>query len=292
MRLSLFTATRFSTIGIAAVFAAGAGLADAATITVGNMQASGPIAGAAGNDGSTMSFDNNGEFLAVVVTMSGDRHAVGIAGTPNPSVTYGGTALTQAIVDQDGIRGWSAIYYLSDPAASINDLSVQFGADVLGAATAGSWEIGAFSLSNVDTANPIAGSATWLGNNPPDDPDIIESSTPGAISAGDFLVLGQAVRSVIPSPRYETATDSQQVIFYNANPVAGSEDYQGQYALLLAGDISGANNDELALASTTGRPGAHTGVVFNAIPEPGSLALLGLGGLLMLGRGRTQRVTR
>ncbi|MEX0652758.1 MAG: hypothetical protein WD534_01760 [Phycisphaeraceae bacterium] len=180
------------------------------------------------------------------------------------------------------------MYYLADPATDSNTLSVDFGADILPTAGNGAWEIGAVSLSGVDEADPIAGVLSTSSNN---DPLIMESGTPGAITAGDFLLLSAGNDGSTGTPTYTVPTGSQTILYDNNSPTgtSGGRSYDAIHATLAAGDLSGDNGDEVVLgAETRTRNGAHTGVVFNAIPEPASLSLLASGGLLLLPRRRRE----
>src|SRR5690606_2631421 len=102
---------------IVAVMAIGAQPISGAVISVANPASSGEIPGTSGS--ASFTYDQQGEFLAVVVTV-----ASGVNGNVTGSVTFGGTALTLAQGFQDGGNGWSAIYYLTDPAVTADTLAV------------------------------------------------------------------------------------------------------------------------------------------------------------------------
>ncbi len=267
--------------GTLALMGMGLPAADAAVITVGNTGSSGPIAAAAGNESGSMSFNNNGSFLAVVLTVSASS---GLSVSSAPTVSYNSTALTPAATYVYSDYAYSAVYYLNNPAAGDHPLSVNFGADILQAGY-GAWEFGALSLSNVKSASPVAAAVTASANGLTS--WTITSPTPGAISAGDLLLLGNAASNSIPNPNWTTAAGSQISLYYNGTPAgAGARDYNGEYAKLVAGDLSGANSDQVVLSSTQSRVGARALVVFDAIPEPSALAMLGIAAAGLMFRRR------
>lgn len=258
-------------------------VSSAAAITVGNTQASGQILAASGNESSSILHNSNSNFLAVVITVVADGTTnLSIAATP--TVTYNGDALTHA-TSLITNRSFSAVYYLANPEAGSNTLAVNFGADVL-VQGAGAWEFGAVSLTGVDLTNPIAHASNFNANGLTS--VTLTSPTIGSISAGDFLLIGNAVDNAIPSPNWTTAGGSQATFYNNDDPSgAGAREYNAQYGVVVAGDLSGINGDAIVLTSTQSRFGARAAVVFNnIIPEPGTAGLLLVAGLLVASRRR------
>lgn len=257
----------------------------AAAISVSNSLASGEILAASGNDSSSIQYSNNSNFLAVTIAIAADGSSgKTVSVSSQPSVTYNGAAMTHA-ASFNRPQNYSAIYYLANPAQGTNTLAVDFGANVL-AAGAGAWEFGAVSLVGVDILNPVAHATA------PSIPSgttslTLTSPTPGAISAGDFLLIATTGDNAIPNPNWTTATGSQGSFYFNGAPTgAGNREYGAQYGTVAAGDLSGTNADEIELSTTQARTGSRTFVVFNVIPEPGSLMLLAAGAAMLLGRKR------
>lgn len=58
------------------------------------------------------------------------------------------------------------------------------------------------------------------------------------------------------------------------------------YAPLVAGDLSGVGGDQLIIDTSVSRVGANTTLILNAVPEPGTIALLALGTAMILPRRR------
>jgi hypothetical protein len=247
-----------------------------ATIIMGNTGTSGEIPAVTGNETGSFIFTNNADFLAVAISMSSDNDMS--SGLASPTVTYNGDPLTEVDSTQRGDDGWVGIFYLDSPSIGGHTLSVSFD-DAL-ALDGGAWQIGALSLSNVDESNPIAGSATTITGGTG---YTIPSSSTGLISEGDFLLVAVAADNVTGDPHMVIDTTLNGTILYDSNEPAGAgnRDYDAMYWALGEDDISGVDDDEVLLVNSgNSRVHAGIGVVFNAIPEPGTFALLTLAGLL------------
>lgn len=267
-------------LGIAAPACVAMAAASAhAGIVSGNSAASGAINGVDGTDTGAMTYNNDGDFLVAVITAS--SHSGLDENFMSPTVTYGGMSLTQVTQGRYRGYGWAAVYYLTDPTVGEASFSVDFGGNFVPVDN-GAWEFGLISLFNVDETAPVAGS---VGSN-----NIItstiDSATPGAISAGDFLLVGDGAQYEIATPHYHVPTGSELNFYHNGSPNVGTnrEEYASTYATLASGDLSGSNNDELIIAPSRPRSGGLAAVVFNAVPEPTSLALLALGSLVLAQR--------
>ena len=246
-----------------------------AVVILNGSAASGEIVGVSGNDAATMQYDNQGDLLAAIITISSNGN---IASTVDPTVSYNGKSLTREVSGRRRGNGMSLIYYVTDPATDENTFSVDFGSSILPDG-GGAWEFGVFSLSNIDETAPIASSEGWDRNST----RTLDSDFPGAIDNLDLVLIGSAAEYEHPDPHWTVSTDSQSSLFYNNSPTgAGRHEYNGIYAFIADGDLSGTNNDELILTQNNeSRLGGYSAVVFNGIiPEPTSLALLVVGGLL------------
>ncbi len=251
--------------------------AQASLITLGNSAHSGVIAGVDGTDQHTMSFNNNANFLAVAVNAG----AVSLSGTvAAPAVTFGGDSLTLLRMEQRTQNGWTGIYYLANPQQGAFDLEVNFGANIIPVGTGG-FIFGALSLQNVDLANPIAGQA---GGNINDGSAgyTITNATPGAITAGDYLLSVVTADNIVTHPHLWISPTTNATQFYAERLTADTTRRADTiYWSLTSADITGAGNDEVTLVvNGSNRTKVVSGVVFNAIPEPGTMTLLALAGMV------------
>ncbi|MEX0652681.1 MAG: PEP-CTERM sorting domain-containing protein [Phycisphaeraceae bacterium] len=291
--------------GVAALpLLAGAGTADAATVSLDSSATSSIFDEASGtNDVETMSYTNNSDFLTVTVHAgSTDKDIDNSASAP--TVTYNGVTMNLVHANVGNTNRNTAVYSLANPATGANDLTVDWGTELFSAdgkdalKEDGQWMFSAQSLSNVNHANPFA-AITTLGNAGKDADDgtwstVIESDFAGALSAGDLFTLMETLDGGNPVPDYHTPDSTVTGQYTEA--IGGLRQAAGMTASLLASDIS--NGDELVVTQgvvgnntmADGNPARKTGdriaVVYNAVPEPASLSLLAAGGLLMLSRRR------
>ncbi len=294
MRFSLFTAKRFLMVGIAAVCVAGAGLADA-SITVNNYAFGIAILSDnddLSNDSGNFSYASNGDFLLVAVHVTDGGNDASLTTGLTPTVTYTDATnnvatLTSIDISTADNRAQHALFYLKSPKAGTNNITVTWSGDLF-TNTNGKWTVSALNLSNVDLDDPIAGYKAITGNG--NATETVQSDSPGKINAGDYLLYSAYYLNDTTNPQFQTSEESISNLFA-WRPQTREMEITG--GTLVSGDLSGTNGDEVVLNRQATRFGDRGVVVFNAIPEPGSLALLGLGSLLMLGRGRrTHRQTR
>src|SRR5690606_20770781 len=113
--------------------------------------------------------------------------------------------------------------------------------------------------------------------------------TPGAVL--DFTFLAWRDRSSLSNGNTRqsmitaTGANSDTVTIDATDPPTGTGDYVGG----LTGIIADGNGEVLIEVEAPSEDGNFTylnAMTINVVPEPGSLALLGLGGLAMLGRRR------
>jgi len=246
-----------------------------AQITWGNFDSSGSLAGSAGDDSfTTGAFINNGDFL-VVSLGAGDDNGDLLPDLTPPTVTFGSQVMTLAGDNQRSNRDYAAIYYLENPNMGSFTFTVDFGADVMD--TDGAINVGYLSLFNVDETNPIAASGPIQNN---------ATETISAISdpvlAGDLLLVSITADNSIDYPQYTTATgqptDTSTQI-YSGSLTGNPRDVQSYFVSLVDGDIDGAGDVVLSLEDARSETGL--GIVFNAIPEPTSAAMI-LGGLALI----------
>jgi hypothetical protein len=211
------------------------------------------------NESYTISgFDTaGGNALVVVLTRE--------LGTTE-SVTFGGAPMNLAEIVSEDARD-TAIYYTYNPAAT-GDIVLTFGSTTpTGLSTSVNghqFAASAFMLSNINTAL----APTTLGD---DTADTDRTVALTGLTTGTNVYGAQAN----DSSSSITVTSPNNTVF------AGSG--FGSYSYLSAvgdGDLAATFN------STSTAPASATGVNFAAIPEPASLALLGLGALTMIGRRR------
>lgn len=271
--------------GSAAAIAMGAfaGAANAA-ILVGNTGVSGNLTAVSGNESGSFSFDNDGEFLLVTVAgETGGNVGATSVNTANISVTFNGDALTLVGFGVNSNDGFAGIWYLKDPDLGNHSLSFNFNQDVItgDASTESNWQFGAIALSNVDEADPIAGTY-GLGVSTSAQSFVITPDVSQTFDAGDFVALAdsnQAVTTV--GAHFRTATDGQSTLY----SLAQGNAYASIHQVLTAGDID-INGDVPMTDINNGNKYHARGVVLNAIPEPASLGVLGFGALLLTRRRR------
>lgn len=266
-------------LGLTAALYLGSTMAHAATITVGNFGNSGDLVASDdpnNDDFTTAPFNNDGEFL--VVTLSAAAPNGDLASDLSaPTVTFGTQTMTLVTANQRSTRGYAAVYYLADPSIGSSAVTVDFNANVM-PDTTGSIIVGYASLFNVDEVDPIAGTGTITN---------METETISAIldpiEAGDLLVTAITADDNVDYPQYKTATgspsDNSTQLYFSDLP-GNNREAQSYFVSLVTGDVN--IDGDVVLTRQDARSEAGVGVAFNAIPEPASLALLGLGGLLMI----------
>ncbi len=237
----------------------------------------------AGDDATNLSYNSTSNFLAVAIYGVADANGVSQT-SDTPVVTYGGVPMMQAQVGRKSNDEWTAIYYLANPVTGSNNLFIDFTPDLIShtADPTGFFGVVAFSLLGVDIANPVAGA---VGVSTGGDITIL-SETPGEIGADDFLLVSTASDNVESSTIFYDTSSGDGEVSVLSGTHGTTKSYGVFYDSLVASDLTGANSDEVFLDRKQGHSKGTTAVVFNQIPEPASLALMGLGGLLMLSRRR------
>lgn len=245
-------------------------LANAAPITVSDAGGSGTVTNA--QDGSTFGpatiagYAPGGNALVVVTTSES---------VFNHSVTYGGVPLTLGAAgfrEAGGLPHQQAnVWYLLDPAAS-GDLVILGDAHV-GGGTSGF----GYAYMGLDGVGSVASSGD------------VDSASGGSILGvsyttdydGGFVVVGAANNANVPDPGpandfplYDSGNAATLLLQQEiVNSLGGS----GHYAAYGAVATAGAYEERIGGMNTSRNTVAL--VAFNPVPEPTTVALLGLGAL-------------
>ncbi|MEM1059764.1 MAG: PEP-CTERM sorting domain-containing protein [Verrucomicrobiota bacterium] len=254
------------------------------TFDSGNLTSTNNAGNTGTNDSFSTTYDNMGaNYMAVVLTVVSVNNLNLPSNGTGVSVTFAGTPVTIASAFDSGYSNnsfWSAIYLLESPAAGSGTFDFNFNANITDPAddATSSWRLGIFSLDGVDLSNPVLVTDLMSTGG--------ETYSDPALSAGDFFIQGQAAFNTIGAPNYQTPEDSAQLL-YDAQSVNGTRTYQAEFGTLVAGDVVGDSVLFDPKGTTTRGSARRPTVIFNAIPEPTSAALLfGAVGLLALRRRR------
>lgn len=277
--------------------------ARASVIVIGNSAVS-PLYNTTPNS-STMSYNNDGDFLVVSVL----AQANGTAGAA-PNVTFNGKsfgALSEfhsSITDdyaQASNDSYAYVGFLKNAEVGTFDLVVDYapgnGPIVF---NDGGWQVSVLSLSNVNEIDPISG-ISWVdtGTGASTDTTIL-SDNPGEIKDGGLLYIASARSGTSASdPLFDPATGGLTTINFESLDTLDGDPTNGRfgtyYKFLDAGDLSGANNDQVFLTTSGGgRESAFAFVINdinsgNQIPEPSSVVLTALGCLVLRMVNRNRR---
>lgn len=231
-----------------------AGSATAATVILDDSQsAAGATTGTNTLTITTAGFDATASDK-LVVGFGGRTATAAITG-----VTYNGVALVLGD-DIQRTQGFAAIYYL-DNVASNGNLVFTFNANVND-----TWAYGLFALSNTKDGGPFASANSGTDN--------LATTTLAGVDGG-FVINATAIRgnSVL------TTTPTATGLFNVGNSRGGGAYWTNTSAATnYISSIGGAGQ------SNTNNVGLT--VSFEAIPEPSSAALFGLGALALIARRR------
>ena len=177
------------------------------------------------------------------------------------SATFAGQAMTVVQTVGGGNNHISGIAYLINPTVTVGDVVIQA---VFSGSGRQSYAWGLLSLSGVDS---VAGSATGTGTGGFD-----LSYTVG--SNGGY-VLGNAVNNSFNYSSPPTITGNPDTTFFGSNFDGNAS------ALFMHGSAAAGSHDD-----TYGNAESGSTLAFNAIPEPSTALLGGLGMLFLLRRRR------
>lgn len=234
---------------------------DAAIATV-NPQGSAVIS-SGGSGSQTLSYDATGAEK-LIVTVTAEENGSGPLATP--TVTFDGVELTAAVTQIDSSIGqqFAGVFYLDLPNQAVGDIVVDWGAEATNGAG-----FGVVGLTGAEAGGPVS-----TGTSTTDGGPLSLSPDP---SAGDFSI----VAFVTNASSAIDITNGSVTDLYSES--VGSADAASAFEILGTGDPLSYSYT----GGSTSRPaGAAAVFTEGVIPEPSSLALLGLGGLAMLRRRR------
>jgi len=226
---------------------------------------------------ATFTATNTGSAGNYLIVAASVENSAAASATNISSMTFGGNTMTQLGTTANTSAGWTQIFGIATTSLS-GSISADFDDDWL--VNNGGANFGYAFLSNVDTANPLAGEATFANNS---------ASSPASMSynndpqVGDFVFFGAYHNdpSGMPPPTSLSFSpvDAQSGVVNGAGSFTSAFGYDSIDSFTLGYDSS------LTFSPDSTRV-VMKGVVLNAIPEPsaGLLMLGGLGALLFCRR--------
>lgn len=259
-------------LAAAALTAASVGLATATTQAAPiGLEASASTAGIAPT--TTLAGFNlgAGNTLAVLIAQEGgDQVSSGVAVLP--TVTFNGVAVTSSVSDNEGNQR-ASIFYVINPTSTSGDVVVKFSNTTNNALHA----VTAVSLSNVASL----GSSGVFG-----EPDANLPYNVNYTGTADGFVLAAMADNTFSGGTALSITGGNVDTYLQR--IAGTSSASAGRALAY-GDIATDGPFTTTFTKGTGTSGRNAGALaaFQAVvPEPASLALVGLGTLAMFGRRR------
>ncbi len=209
---------------------------------------------------TTTEFSAAGHGKLVMVLSGKDEDGGDLAGAPVTSITYGGVALNQILFHEDGNRVSAGIFYL-DNVVSDGTLRIEF-AD----GNQSEFGYGLYALDGLKAG--FQDSATMAGSGVP-------TAATVAVTTSEGFVVQEAVRNN-QSFTADGGDDWETLYSYSAQSYVALSQYQ----------VTSASGDYLAPINNTNQFKRVSQAAFEAVPEPSTTALLGLGGLALILRRR------
>lgn len=231
-------------------------------------------AGAPGNGPSDLGGVFGYELTAAGFTAAGTSklvlvytgHDGNVAGTPNvTSVTYDGVALTEAIQDTDnGAMVHAGVWYLDNP-TSDGTLRIELNSN-----TTVHYGFGLYAVDGL--AAGVADTGTARSN-----AEVAALNHASSLSTSEGFFVQEAARN---NQSFAETGGDDYLTLYNYSV----DSYRGfsQYRVV----TDGPGTYQAPVGNTGDNFKRVVSASFDAVPEPSSLALLGLGGLLIARRRR------